>query len=243
MKKTLRTILVLVLALALLVPVFSFPASAANGYKDDFSNNVFLKLDSIEGESTDSKHGKWIDVLSFSHASIQSIQTGSPDATGRGIYEPVVFKHVVDSATPKIQYACMRGENIKSAQLEFCRVINAKQETVYVLKLENIKIVKAIVETEETEEGETRLVETVHMLVAKQTWNNTSVGSDNRLGEKTEASFDQVKKASMFDSTSSIVAAVSSVVAFLAVVTLVIVLVGKKKKKKAVAAVASEDDK
>ena len=57
-----------------------------------FNNkDIYLKIDGIEGESKDSKHDKWTDVLDFTHAAIQSIQTGSPDAAGRGVFEPVSF--------------------------------------------------------------------------------------------------------------------------------------------------------
>ena len=160
-----------------------------------FNNkDIFLKIDGIEGESKDSKHEKWTDILDFSHAAIQSIQTGSPDAAGRGVFEPVSFKHVVDKGTPKLQEACMKGSHIKVAELHFCRAINAKQEVVYKVKFEGIKIVKAEVTVEALPEGGFQLVETVHFLANKQTWTETAVGLDNVLGGNTEACFDQTKK-------------------------------------------------
>ena len=158
------------------------------------SKDIFLKIDGIEGESKDAKHEKWTDILSFKHASIQSIQTGSPDAAGRGVFEPVTFKHFVDKGTPKLQEACMKGSHIKVAELHFCRVLNGKQEVVYKVKFEGIKIVKAEVEVEDLGDGNFRLVETVCFLANKQTWTETAVGLDNVLGGNTEACFDQTKK-------------------------------------------------
>ena len=158
------------------------------------NKSIFLKIDGIEGESHDAKHEKWTDVLSFSHASIQSIQTGSPEAAGRGVFEPVSFKHVVDKGTPKIQEACMKGSHIKVAELHFCRQVAGKQEVVYKVRFEGIKIVKASVEVEELPDGSFQLVETVHFLANKQTWTQTAVGVDGTLGGNTEACFDQTKK-------------------------------------------------
>ncbi len=158
------------------------------------SKDIYIKIDGIEGESKDSKHEKWTDVLDFTHAAIQSIQTGSPDAAGRGVFEPVSFKHLVDKGTPKLQEACMKGSHIKVAELHFCRAINGKQEVVYKVKFEGIKIVKAEVSVENLPEDAFQLVETVHFLANKQTWTETAVGLDNVLGGNTEACFDQTKK-------------------------------------------------
>ena len=158
------------------------------------SKDIYIKIDGIEGESVDSKHAKWTDVLDFSHAAVQSIQTGSPDAVGRGVFEPVTFKHLVDKGTPKLQEACMKGSHIKTAELHFCRAIGGKQEVVYKVKFEGIKIVKAEVSVEELPEGGVQLVDTVTFLANKQTWTETAVGPDNVLGGNTEAVFDQSKK-------------------------------------------------
>ena len=122
------------------------------------SKDIYIKIDGIEGESKDSKHEKWTDVLDFTHAAIQSIQTGSPDAAGRGVFEPVSFKHLVDKGTPKLQEACMKGSHIKVAELHFCRAIAGKQEVVYKVKFEGIKVVKAEVSVENLPEDAFQLV-------------------------------------------------------------------------------------
>ena len=88
----------------------------------------------------------------------------------------------------------MKGSHIKVAELHFCRAINGKQEVVYKVKFEGIKIVKAAVSVENLPEDAFQLVETVHFLANKQTWTETAVGLDNVLGGNTEACFDQTKK-------------------------------------------------
>ena len=194
MKKTFLRIIAVLAVLSMLCTMISVTAFATAETANETDTHIYMKIDGIEGESKDTKHEKWIDVLYFSHASLQSIQTGSPDAAGRGVFEPVCFKHVVDKATPKIQEACMKGSHIKCAELHFCRTIAGRQEVVYKVKFEGFKFVKAEVVTEKLEDGSTRLVETVHFLVNKQTWTETAVGLDNVLGGNTEACFDQTKK-------------------------------------------------
>lgn len=159
---------------------------------DEF--DIYLNINGIDGESKDNKHDRWIDVITFSHGSEQSVQTGSPDATGRGIFDPFTFKHKVDKATPKIQEQCMKGGKIKSAELHVTKSIAGQKEVVYKVKLEDCKIVSALVESETDANGKVQLVETVKILANKITWTVTSVGLDNTLGGNTEAVFDQTKK-------------------------------------------------
>lgn len=225
MKKTFLRIITIVAALTVLFTVVAVPVSAST-----YSKDIYLKIDGIDGESKNSKHDRWIELLNFTHGSMQSVQTGSPDVAGRGIYEPVVFKHIVDKATPILQEYCMKGNYIVSAQVDFCHAIAGKQEIIYSVKLEGVKVVKAEVEVEDLADGNFQLVETVTLLANKQTWTKNAIGLDNALGGKTEASFDQSKKASMFDSNTSIATVAVSAVAFVLIVVAVIFFVGKKKK-------------
>ena len=236
MKKTLVRIISVVAVLSILLAMTAVSVSASTFDTTD----IYLKINGIEGESQESKHDKWIDVLNFTHGSVQSVQTGSPDAAGRGIFEPIVFKHVVDKATPNIQEACMNGSRIKMAELHFCRAIAGKQEVVYKVKFEDLKIVKAEVEVEELPDGNCRLVETVQFLANKMTWTESAVGLDNALGGNTEASFDQSKKASMFDSNTTLTLTMVCVVLFVLLVVAVIFLVSKKKKTAAAGAPVEE---
>ena len=155
---------------------------------------IFLKIDGIDGASRDSRHDKWIDVLSFSNGSMQSVQSGSPDVSGRGVFEPFTFKHVVDPATPKLQESCMKGNYIAKASVEYCRMLAGKQVAVYTVSFEGLKIVKAHVEVEELPDGKFQLVETVQVLVNKTTWKVLTIGSDGSVGGSIEASYDQTKK-------------------------------------------------
>lgn len=238
MKKTILRIITVTAMLSIMVAAVTFPASAAVTANSD----IFLKIEGIEGEAKDSKHHKWIEATEFKHASIQSVQTGSPDAAGSSIFEPIVFKHPVDKATPKLQEACMKGTYISGAQVEFCCAIAGKQEVVYKAKFEGIKIVKAEVVIEELEDGKCQSYEIVSFLANKQTWTKTTIGLDNTVSGNTEANYDQSKKASMFDSNANIALTVACVVILALVVAIVILVAGKKKKAVAVKTETPEND-
>lgn len=233
MKKKLIKVLTFTVVLATFLSCLVLPASAA---LEGEANGVYLQIYGIEGDSKDSKHDKWINVLDFTHGSEQSVQSGSPDIVGQGMYEPVVFTHFVDKATPKIQEACMKGNFIRSAELHVCETVAGMQTVIYKVKLEGVKIVKAEVREQKMADGTYKTVEEVSLLVNKQTWTSAALGIDNSIGGSTEAYYDQSKKASMFDSSSSVAVAVLGVVVFILAACVVVLLVSSKKRKALAAA-------
>ena len=87
--------------------------------------DAFLKVEGIEGESNDSKHQKWIEILSFSHSLQQpaSATVSSVGGAGSGrvtMQDFSIVKHL-DSATPKLAEFCCTGKHIPSVKIEICR--------------------------------------------------------------------------------------------------------------------------
>lgn len=176
------TKLKLILVVAMCATGFVALTATATG------RDMYVKIDGIEGESTDTNHPRWIDVLGFSHGVVQTNLVIGVES--RGIFEPFTFKHLVDKATPKLQLACANGSTIKRVNLEVCRMVQNKQAAVYKVTLDNVKPIGSTVSTEELADGSFRLVEEVRMLASKQTWTVTSVTSDGGLGGSIEAAFD-----------------------------------------------------
>jgi type VI secretion system secreted protein Hcp len=81
--------------------------------------DYFLKIDGIEGESTDAKHANWIDVDSWSWGENQPLQpaTGSGAGAGKVHFRDFAFTTHVSKASPKLFLACASGQHIKQAQL------------------------------------------------------------------------------------------------------------------------------
>ena len=85
--------------------------------------NVFLKFDepAIEGESTDSKHAKEIQVLSWSHSFNQPTKATRSSAGGGTVeqanHSDFTFSKYLDTATDDLLKYCWNGKQIGKATL------------------------------------------------------------------------------------------------------------------------------
>jgi len=85
----------------------------------------FLKIDGIEGESTDSAHGKWIEIMSynfsFSQPSSGSASSGGARSAERCNVSDFSIVKTIDKASPKLMLACAKGDHIANIVVELCR--------------------------------------------------------------------------------------------------------------------------
>ena len=161
------------------------------------SSDMFLKLDGIDGQSTDKGHSNWIEILDLNFGSQQEVtlQRGA-DVAGRGIFKPIIIVHLVDKATPKFQQFCMNGQKIAKGEFCVCRAIAGVQVPVFEVKMENIKIKSATISMPEVEgDGRADPIETVELLAGKITWKVTPIKADNTKDGAIEASFDQISNS------------------------------------------------
>ena len=81
--------------------------------------DYFLKIDGIDGESKDSKHGGEIDLDSFSWGETQTGSHGFGGGGGAGKVQMQDFHFMmnVNKASPKLFLACATGTHIKNAVL------------------------------------------------------------------------------------------------------------------------------
>jgi type VI secretion system secreted protein Hcp len=91
--------------------------------------DYFLKLDGIDGESTDSKHKGEIDLESWSWGETNSGDSAHRGGMGAGKVAMQDFHFVmrVNKSTPKLMLACAEGEHIKKAILT-CRKAGKDQQ-------------------------------------------------------------------------------------------------------------------
>lgn len=87
--------------------------------------DAFLKIDGIDGESTDDKHANWIEVISYS-TGISQTASGSASTAGgatsqRADFQDFSIAKALDKSSPKIALGCADGTHIKSVILELCR--------------------------------------------------------------------------------------------------------------------------
>jgi type VI secretion system secreted protein Hcp len=104
------------------------------------AGDVFMKIDGIDGESTDKKYAKWFELHSFSHG-VSQPSSGEPSTGGarsaeRCDHQDFTIQKDVDKASPKFFEYCCKGNHIKEITVVLCRMVgNVKQEYMkYVLK-------------------------------------------------------------------------------------------------------------
>ena len=92
--------------------------------------DFYIQLQGIDGESKDSKHEGWIDILSFDYSVSQStsMSTGGGSGVGRASFNPLSFAHYVDKATPNLLQYCASGKTIPTAKVSCCKVGDGSQE-------------------------------------------------------------------------------------------------------------------
>jgi len=96
--------------------------------------DFFIKIAGIDGESKDSKHTGWIDVLSFSYGVSQSSSnfTGGGGGVGKASFDALSFSHYVDKATPNLMQYCASGKHIPTIDVSCCKVGDGSQEYMHI---------------------------------------------------------------------------------------------------------------
>jgi type VI secretion system secreted protein Hcp len=105
--------------------------------------DAFLKIDGVDGESTDDKHKNWIEILSFSWGCSQQA-SATQSSSGGGTTQRADFMDfnitkLMDSSSPKLFKACAKGDHIKEVILELCRAGGDKLKFME-YKMENVII-------------------------------------------------------------------------------------------------------
>ena len=93
--------------------------------------DYFLKIDGIEGESTDTKHAKEIDVDAWSWGESQtgaSVPGGGGGGAGKVSMQDFSFVMKFNKASPKLMLACATGKHVKSARLAVRRAGQGQQD-------------------------------------------------------------------------------------------------------------------
>jgi type VI secretion system secreted protein Hcp len=125
--------------------------------------DLFLKLDGIEGESKDAKHGKQVDLLAWSWGMSQSSHAGMGGGVTAGkvnIQDFSVTKYI-DKATPVLLLNCCNGTTIKTADF-FARKAGGKGGPIEYLKISMKEVLITSVSTGGSG-GEDKFTENVTM--------------------------------------------------------------------------------
>lgn len=92
--------------------------------------DFYLRMDGIEGESTDAKHKGEIDVLAWSWglSNTGMASSGSGVPAGLPTIQDLQFTARLSKASPRLFHACARGQHIAQARLSAVRAGNKPAE-------------------------------------------------------------------------------------------------------------------
>lgn len=106
--------------LALVAPVTLLTISSTFGASD-----YYMKIEGINGESTDLKHKDWIELDSFSWGMSNPSAAGSGSGTGMGTgkvsMQDMHFSMKMDKSSPRLMLACATGQHIPRLQFTVSR--------------------------------------------------------------------------------------------------------------------------
>jgi type VI secretion system secreted protein Hcp len=89
------------------------------------ASDIFMRIDDIEGESTDRQHPGWIEVLNNKLGLKQRIASTPSSAggatAGKADFKTFNFIRPVDKASPRLALVCAAGTHIDEILVEECR--------------------------------------------------------------------------------------------------------------------------
>ena len=107
------------------------------------ASQSYLQIDGIKGESTDSAHKDWIEILSYSQGIGQSA-SATPSPAGGGTaatrHEPFVITKYVDLSSPKLYEMCSSGKHIKKVTVELMRASGSPPVKYMAIEMEEVVI-------------------------------------------------------------------------------------------------------
>jgi len=107
--------------------------------------DVYLQIDGIKGESTDSTHKDWIECKAVSWHVLQpksaTASTGGGHTAERTEHKDIIISKLADLATPLLLQNCSSGKTIPKAKLEFLRADGKGERVKYFeIELKNVLI-------------------------------------------------------------------------------------------------------
>ena len=153
--------------------------------------NAFLKVDGIDGESTEQKHTGWIEVLQYQFGVSQpQVMSGGAGArtAGRADFESFRIRKMIDKASPNLAGHCASGKHIPKVQLEVNMATGEKTKFASVT-LENV-IVSSVHQVGESKGDTPRPEEEVGFAYSKIKWEYIPISHDGKAGGAVPAGWD-----------------------------------------------------
>ena len=158
------------------------------------ASDMFLKIDGIPGESTDDKHGQWIDMLSMSQG---VTQTAGVDRSavgghtgGRVDVSELSFMKLMDASSMLLTDACNTGKHIPTCEIELCTA-SGEKHTFMKYKLTDVLV--SSVQTSHSSGGDSRPTESISLNFGKIEWEYIPFDNTGKAGKSVRAVWDLAK--------------------------------------------------
>ena len=170
-----------------IIPIL-FAILITSSFSNAFAaSDFFLKLDGIDGESTDERHNNWIEVHSYSWgvSNSGSLASGGGGGSGKASFSDLHITKTVDKSSPKLMLAVATGEHLKTLDLTL-RKAGGSPMDYYIIHMEDV-LVSSFSTTGST--GGPPLEE-VSFTYQKITWEYIPQNSDGTAGASIKAGYD-----------------------------------------------------
>jgi type VI secretion system secreted protein Hcp len=103
------------------------------------SATMFLKVEGIEGESTDPDHKAWCELSSFSQGQ-QDARDDSVRTVGRVAMEDILVTKALDKASPRLAAAVCKGTRFSEVQIHLITSFATGNKTYYAYELKGVLV-------------------------------------------------------------------------------------------------------
>lgn len=153
------------------------------------AQDMFIKIDGIEGESLDATHKNEIQVLNWDWVVSQhsNMHSGSGGGSGKATVNDFSFTHYVEKASPNLLNHCLTGKHIKNIQF-VVRKAGGDPLEYLIMKFTDTIITR--VDLHGSLEDESRPRELVHFSFTKMTQDYVMQNAEGHKSGVISASYD-----------------------------------------------------
>jgi type VI secretion system secreted protein Hcp len=148
--------------------------------------DMYLKIDGIDGESSDDAHQQWIEVVQYDHGVSQPVSGASATGGrtgGKADFQDMTIVKRLDNATPDLNIYCAKGTHIPEIILELC-LASGDKHTFMKYTLKNCIVTSVAPGGAQSDEA--KPTETVTFAYGAITWEYTPIDHTGAAGSTTD---------------------------------------------------------
>ncbi|SDK16282.1 type VI secretion system secreted protein Hcp [Pseudomonas delhiensis] len=152
------------------------------------SIDMFMRVEGATGESKDSNHKGWTDVVSFTWGAVQpgNMGVGGGGGAGKVHFDDLLINAQIDKSTPALLKYCASGKHIPKVEVSVCKAGGSQVEYTRII-LEEVLVTGVKYTGADTGDLVSMLYSFQAAKVTQQYWEQTEQGSK---GAESSAAWD-----------------------------------------------------